>query len=277
MIHSSCGQDATFLGDFEAARVHFARAATLVPKYSWRFLGPGLADYARGHLDDAIVNDRLQFEQDPRRPDAVSELAWLYLDLGMFTQARLAFEKKTELKGRSPFVGVEQSWVALAEGKPASLPARLGANGLDQPLDTSSEIDRLVMWAIAGSKPVVQALDAVREAMWADTVPWGGSYCIFLGRFAWIDLAILYDLAGSPFAGAALLDDAQAMLASLSANGNACHTIPSWRRASPRCAARTTWRSRSSRSRSTPAGGVGGSPASIPRSADCAPTRVWHR
>lgn len=70
VIHSRWGQDTTFLGDFEAACVHFARAATLVPKYPWRFLGPGLADYARGHLDDAIVNDRLQFEQDPRRPDA---------------------------------------------------------------------------------------------------------------------------------------------------------------------------------------------------------------
>lgn len=154
----------------------------------------------------------------------------------MFTQARLAFEKKTELKGRSPFAGVEQSWVTRAEGKPASLPALLGANGLDQPLDTASEIDRLVMWAIAGSKPAVQAHDAMR----ADTVPWVGSYCIFLGRFAWIDLAMLDDLAGSPFAAAALLDDAQAMLASLSANGNALHTTPSWRRASPRCAARTT-------------------------------------
>ena len=226
VIHSRWGQDATFLGDFESARVHFGRAATLQPKYPWRFLGPAQADFARGRLDDAVNNYRLQFEQEPRRPDAWSELGWLYLDLGLIAQARLAFEKKAELYGSMPRSGLDGAFLAIADGGVARLAALLAERGLDAPVDGRQEIDRLLIQAIAGRRPTVQQIDPVRDAMRADHTPWIGSYWIFFGQFAWVDLATLYDLAGAPDAAAALLDDAQKMLAKLTAQGNAFHTIP---------------------------------------------------
>lgn len=226
VIHSRWGQDATFLGDFESARVHFARAAALQPKYPWRFLGPAQADYARGRLDDAVNNYRLQLEQDPRRPDAWSELGWLYLDLGLIAQARIAFDKKAELYGPVQRAGVDRAFLAVADGRVAALPTVLAERGLDTPMDGRQEIDRLLVQAIAGRRPTVQQLDAVRDAMRADSTPWVGSYWIFIGQFAWVDLAALYDIAGAPASVAPLLDDAQKMLAKLVAQGNAFHTIP---------------------------------------------------
>jgi DNA-binding winged helix-turn-helix (wHTH) protein/TolB-like protein/Flp pilus assembly protein TadD len=223
LIHSRWGQDATFSGDFEAVRVHFARAGVLMPKDPWRFLGPGQADYARGHLDDAVANYRLQFEQDPRRPEAWGELGWFYLDLRLPTQARLAFDKKTELMGRNPYAAIEQAYVAIVEGKPTTLQSEPET---DRAKDPHSQLDWMVVQAIAGTIASSRDLDALQDAMHTDPQPWVGSYWVFFGRLAWIDFAMLYDLAGSAGAGAPLLDQAQAMLARLNARGNTFHTIP---------------------------------------------------
>ncbi len=225
-IHARWGQDATFAGDFEAARIHFTRAGTLMPKYPWRFVGPGQADYARGHLDDAVANYRLQFEQDPRRPDAWDELAWLYLDLGMPVQARNAFARKADLSGRNAFAAIDRAWVALAEGGPSALSAVVNARRLEDAVADQWEVDRLVVEAYAGRTPTRKALDTLNQLMRADSTPWVGSYWIFLGRFTWIDLAMLYQLAGAPESGRVLLDEAQATLTRLKERGNAFHTIP---------------------------------------------------
>ena len=226
VIHSRWGQDATFLGDFEAARVHFAKAGALQPKYPWRFLGPAQADYARGRLDDAVANYRLQLEQDARRSDLWSELGWLYLDLGLIPKARDAFDRKTRLYGPTKRAGMDRAFVLIAEGRADALAAWSTEVGLDTPVDGRQEVDRLLVHAIGGKAPSVGRIDAVRDAMRADPVPWIGSYWIFIGGFAWIDLAALYDLAGAPAAAAPLLDEAEKRLATLTSHGNAFHTIP---------------------------------------------------
>ena len=226
LIHSRWGQDATFAGDFEAARVHFARSATLTPKYPWRFLGPAQAFYAQGRLDDAVANYRLQFEQDERRADAHGEVGRLYLDLGMPAAARAAFQKRVELAGSASFLGVDACLADLAEGKPESLPETLRTYRLDQPFGSQWDVDRLTVLAIAGRLPTAKAVADLEATMRADAVPWVGSYWIFLGTFALIDFAALYDLAGAKADAARLCDEAATTLARLAADGNAFHTIP---------------------------------------------------
>ena len=225
-FHGRWGIDATFSGDYEAAGVHLARAVELNPKSPWRFLAPAWADYARGHLDDAISNYRRQLEVDARRPDVWGELGWLYLDLGMPAPAREAFAKKRDLAVRTQRAEIDEAYALLLDGQEAGLPAWLAERGLDRPADGVREVDRLMVHAIAGILPTSAAVDALRNAMRADAVPWVGSYWIFQGWFAWIDLAALYALAGSPAAAAPLLDEAQAMLSRLRTRGNAFHAIP---------------------------------------------------
>ncbi len=225
-IHFRWGQDATFLGDYESARVHFARAGGLMSKYPYRFLGPGQADYARGRLDDAVANYRLQFEQDPRRPDAWDELGWFYLDLGVPAEARRAFDREATHRGDPAIVVIEQAYVLLAEGRIAALPTFLQERRLDQPQRSPREVERLTIQSIAGRLPTVATVDALVTTMRSDSTPWVGSYYIFMGWFAWIDLAMLYRLAGAPQSAAPLLDEAQTMLTRLRARGNAFHTIP---------------------------------------------------
>ena len=82
-----------------------------------------------------------------------------------------------------------------------------------------------MLQAIAGRPPPLATVAAVHERMRADDVPWVGSYWIFLGFFAWIDVAMPYIVAGSD-AARPLLDDAEAMLARLVRGGNAFHAIP---------------------------------------------------
>ncbi len=226
LIHSRWGQDATFSGDYEAARTHFARAGTLMPKYPWRFLGPGQTDYARGRLDDAVANYRLQLEQDPRRPDVWDELGWFYLDLGMTTEARAAFAKKTSFHGNAIVAALDEAQVLLVDGGLDRLPAMLDAAGLEQPTGGVAEIERLRVRAIAGRAPSSSAIGSIVAAMRADASPWIGSYWVFLGRMVSIDLAALYDRIDARDAARALLDESQAMLDRLRTRGNVFHTIP---------------------------------------------------
>ena len=217
--------DATFVGDFEAVRVHNARAAALMPKFPYRFLGLALADYARGHLDDAVANYRLQFEQDPRRPYEWSELAWLFLDLGLPAQAGAAFEKSAELIGGGRINGAGRARVALIEGGVAGLQAVVAQGVLDERIPAPGEVERYMLRAIAGRAPDVATLDALVQSMRGDSFPWVGSYSIFLGFFAWIDISALYRLANANAAAEPLLDDAQAMLQRLRNGGNTFHTL----------------------------------------------------
>ncbi len=256
--------------------MHFARAATLMPKYPWHFLGPGLADYARGRLDDAVANYRLQFEQDPRRPDPWGELAWIFLDLGLPIQARPAFDRKTKFSGRTRSAGIDLAYAALADGKAAAVPALMNQAGLDQPLEAVREIDRLVLQAIVGMAPSVQAIDTLRDAMRADAVPWVGSYWIFLGWFSWIDLAMLYTLAGSPASGAPLLDDAQNH-ADAAREPRQCVPHDPLPRRAHRGTARPERRGGHSARPSTPAGRAHGSCRSTRPSAGCGTMRGWCR
>ncbi len=226
VIHSRWGQDATFSGDYEAARSHFARAGALLPTYPWRFLGPGQNDYAQGRLDDAVANYRLQLEQDARRPDVWDELADFYLDLGMTADARAAFARKSALLKRPEVAAVDEGRVLLADGQRARLAAHLDASGLDRPVAGSLETMRLELAAIADRPPSRQAVDALVGAMRADGSPWVGSYWVFLGRMAWIDVAALYAHIDAFDAARPLLDDAQAMLDRLRTRGNVFHAIP---------------------------------------------------
>jgi len=193
LIQSRWGQDATFAGDYESARAHFARAGTLLPKNPWRFLGPGQADYARGRLDDAVANYRLQLEQDPRRDGVWDELAWFYLDLGMTGDARSAFDRKAALSPDNPLSRIDAANVALVEHGRAGLAA---LPGIDRPIPGQWEIDRLKILAIAGHDPARAALDSLVAAMRADAMPWVGSYWVFFGNLATLDLAALYAQIG---------------------------------------------------------------------------------
>lgn len=215
-IQARWGIDAIFAGDPKSADEHFAAAAALQPVHPFRHLGPAWLAYAQGRLDEAATRYRQQFEIDARRPDAWEELGWIALDLGLPDRARDAFARQRALTGGA-YGAVGPGFAALREGRPVDAgPALAGL----------PELERQVLLACVGRVPPRAAIEALARTMRADGTPWVGSFYVFQGWLAWIDLAMLHRAAGAAEAARPLLDEADAMLRRLRDRGNVFPTIP---------------------------------------------------
>lgn len=223
-IHGRWGTDAVFAGDFDDARAHYGQAALLQERYPWRHIGLGYLAYAQGRLDEAVGHYRLQLAQDPRQSDAWGELGWLYLDLGLPDLARSAFDRQSATSNGA-YGAIDRAYALLVEGRPDALLAYLDRHANDDRAIGQREVERARLEVIAGRRPTVASIDAIVASMKSDTLPWVGSFWVFLGWQLWIDLAMLYLQAGAAASAAPFLDDAQAMLDRLRTRGNVFHTI----------------------------------------------------
>jgi len=184
-----------WLGRYDEAIRHFKRTIELAPKLAHGYWGMGSLNYARGRYGDAVLAYREALARDSRHPNLWSEVAWLYMDLGLAREARSALDSQRQLDKSPADAMMGEAHVLLFESGPQALPAFLARNGLLSSAEPGIAADAMLLASMAGQPVDLAAVNRSVGANARRSHGMGRLLWLFLGECVKLQFATLYVLA----------------------------------------------------------------------------------
>lgn len=226
-IQHRAGLAAIHAGQYELAEATYQRAIGLAPQHANGHWGLGILGFARGRLADAVLGYRKALLLDSKREALWSQLAWLYLDLGLADEAARAFAQFEALSATPASARMEAARQWVRAGDTAGLALALQAQAL-KPAQASAERDALIdaallrLW-LGQPQAALQALESVIGLVLADPVPLYNNWLSFQGHHILLDVATIYSAAGLRDKAEPFIEQASAFVDRYVRQGNVWH------------------------------------------------------
>lgn len=224
--HALQGLMSIHIGRHDDAQRHYAQAVALAPDHPNSRWGAGILGYARGELDAAVQGYRRALAADTRRRDLWFELGWLYLDLGLATEAEAAFAQGAALSQVAAYGPLNAANALFLRDEAAQLPAYLRRHGLPSGQYGAVGIYcALLLAAVGRAREGRDWLSAGIAQQRGDPLPAYGDWDLCRGHFTPVNIAATLHAMGDAEGAAPFLAEATAFIDRAETRGYVWHAI----------------------------------------------------
>ena len=196
-----------YSGRLAEAEARFKRSIDLDPAKPFGFYSLGILQWLRGRLDESVAAYRESIKRSDQLSYIWTDYALVCTDLGLYSEARRAYERAAALLRAPSYATVEAAFVWIAEGALPPVP-----RALRESAPSTAPWERLLILAMAGEQPAAAALSAIEKEQAGYTTPTTALHLIVGGRLLTLDVASLFAAAGSTDRATALFNDAEQTL-----------------------------------------------------------------
>jgi tetratricopeptide (TPR) repeat protein len=207
LIPIRAGLAMMYLGRLADAEARFKRSIELDNTKHNGFYSLGILNWLRGRLDDAVSAYRDALKRGDKASYVWDDYAFLCTDLGLFDDARHAFERTAQLSQSTDVASANAGFVWVAEGAAPPAPDLLTRKG-----NPTASWERLLILAMAGERPSANEVNALSREQAGFATPTSSPYDLIGGRFHELEVATLFYAAGVLDRGALLLDGVERAL-----------------------------------------------------------------
>ena len=158
LIPMRAGLALMYLGRLAEAEARFKRSIELDSARPNGFYSLGILNWLRGQLDESVAAYREALKRGEQASYIWADYAFLCIDLGLYDEARRAFERTASLLRAPNSAAVNAAFVWVAEGAPAPAP-----KALEDTVASPAPWERLLILAMAGERPSSAAVSAVES------------------------------------------------------------------------------------------------------------------
>lgn len=207
LIPVRAGLALMYSGRLAEAEARFKRSIELDNARPNGFYSLGILHWLRGRLDESVAAYREALKRGDQLSYVWADYAFVCIDLGLYDEARRAFDRTAQLLRTPNFAPTEAAFVWVAQGAMPPAPKPL-ADSISSP----APWERLLILAMAGERPSIAAVSAVDKEQSGSITPTTALYDIVSGRFRTLDVASLFVAAGATDRALPLLDNVERRL-----------------------------------------------------------------
>jgi transcriptional activator of cad operon len=206
LIPVRAGLSMMYLGRLTDAEARFKRSIELDGARFNGYYSLGILNWVRGRLDASVGAYRDALQRGDQAAYVWYDYAFTCTDLGLYDEARRAFERASQLSPSTELSAARSGFVWIAEGRQRPPPAVLAGS------DPVTSIDRLLVLAMLGERPSASEVDVLTREQAGLTTPATNLYDVVCGRFHELEVATLFFAAGAMDRATLILNEVERWL-----------------------------------------------------------------